>query len=266
MPEGDTIHRLAARLRRVLVGREVRAFTAHPIAEVVLRTVVGRTVAAVEARGKNLLVRLDDGRILHLHLRMLGRVRVEAPSRERAGAPPQLRLEVDGAVVTGRRLPVLRLLRADQASRAPELAQLGPDLLDSEFDPRVALERLRALQSLEIGEALLVQKALAGIGNVYKSEVLYLERTPPRARVRSLDDAHLARLIACAQTLMKRNLGAGARRTRQSLSGPRLWVYGRGGKPCLSCGTAIETLRQGAPPGRSTYHCPSCQAEATKAG
>jgi endonuclease-8 len=272
VPEGDTIARLARRLARALVGKEVRRAS--------LPALVGRSVAAVDARGKNLLVRFDDGRVLHVHLRMVGRVRVarEAPEPRlgrdaRRGA---LHLAVDGAVVTGWRIPVLRLLSASEgrrallsrASAAPavrtsDLASLGPDVAAAAFDEAEALRRLRALGPQPVADALVVQRAVAGIGNVYKSEVLFLERVDPRTRVRELDDARLLGLVRRARALLLANLrGRGPRRTRASLTGagPRLWVYGRAGERCLACGAAIARLSQGLPGApRSTYHCPSCQ-------
>jgi endonuclease-8 len=257
MPEGDTIKILAARLARVLVGKEVRAFESHVIADDVARTVVGKRVSAVEARGKNLLVRFDDGRALHVHLRMLGRIRVD-PSVKYMRFRPQLLLSVDGAVVTGRRIPVLRLLSGEAAERrAPDLATLGPDLLADDFDEAEALRRLRSLGARPIAEALLVQSALAGIGNVYKSETLFMERVDPRTPVRELDDARLTALVRRARSLLKLNTKLrGPRRTRSSLAGPRVWVYDRAGRACLVCKTPIARIHQG---GRSTYHCPTCQ-------
>jgi len=262
MPEGDSIHRLAARLGPRLVGRQVRAFEAHDIADAVAETVVGHTVVAVEARGKNLLVRFDDERALHIHLRMLGRVGFERPRstywRPRR-VPHQLRLDVGGAVVIGDRIPVLRLLRASAVRRAPDLAGLGPDLLAKELDADECVKRLRALGARPIGEALLVQRALAGIGNIYKSETLFLERVDPRAPVAALEDAQLRGLVRRAAALLAANLGNGPRITRPALAGARFWVYGRRDKACFRCGTAITMIRQGAPPGRSSYYCGSCQ-------
>ena len=262
MPEGDTIHRLAARLGPRLVGRRVRAFAAHDIEDAVADSVVGHTVVAVEARGKNLLVRFDDARVLHIHLRMLGRVGIERP-RSTYWRPRhvthQLRLDVEGAVVVGDRIPVLRLLRAGDERSAPDLASLGPDLLAQEVDEEECVKRLRALGRRSIGEALLVQRALAGIGNVYKSETLFLERIDPRTPVAKLDDSALLGLVRRAAALLGANLGRGPRATRPALAGPRLWVYGRRDRACFRCGTAVAMIRQGAPPGRSSYYCPSCQ-------
>ena len=268
MPEGDSIHRLAATLRPRLVGGRVRSFNARDIADSVAETVVGHTVVAVEARGKNLLVRFDDGRTLHVHLRMLGRLGLERPRsaywRPPSGGPlrhpHQLRLDVEGAVVVGDRIPVLRLLRAGAEQRAPDLRGLGPDLVAAVFEESECVARLRALgPKRPIGEALIVQRALAGIGNIYKSETLFLEHVDPSAPVAALDDATLHSLVSRASTLLKANLGAGPRITRSSLSGSRFWVYGRRGRACFRCGGTIEMMRQGAPPGRSTYHCRGCQ-------
>lgn len=262
MPEGDSLHRLAAKLGPVLEGREVLAFRARRLSDAAARSLVGRRVVSVTAKGKNLLVRVDDGRVLHVHLAMHGRVFVERP-RSAFWAPPRgepdMRLAVDGAAVVGQRLPVLRLLTASEERRAPDLAGLGPDLTASGWDEPEAIARLRALPDRAIAEALLVQRAVAGIGNVYKSEVCFLERVDPRTRLSELDDAELQALLRRASALLRANVGDGPRVTRRSLGGSRLWVYGRGGRACLRCGAPIVRFLQGAPPGRSTYACPTCQ-------
>jgi endonuclease-8 len=262
MPEGDSIHRLAAQLRPRLVGGRVRSFDAHDIADSVAATVVGHAVVAVEARGKNLLVRFDDGRTLHVHLRMLGRVGFERPRSaywKPRTTPHQLRMDVEGAVVVGDRIPVLRLLRAGAEERAPDLRGLGPDLLAAQVDVDECIVRLRALGKRPIGEALMLQRALAGIGNIYKSETLFLERVNPSAPVSSLDEGTLRALVLRASELLRQNLGDGPRVTRPGLAGPRFWAYGRQGRTCLRCTGTIERMQQGAPPGRSTYHCRGCQ-------
>jgi len=268
MPEGDSIHRLAGRLAPVLVGRRVKSFRANEIAEDVAVTLVGQRIEDVVARGKNLLVRFEDGRTLHIHLRMLGRVRFERPRstywRPRI-VPSQLRLEVEGAAVTGDRIPVLRLLRAGAEKRSPDLAGLGPDLLAEVVDEAECVRRLRGLGKRSIGEALLVQRALAGIGNIYKSETLFLERLDPSTPVADVSDEMLLALVRRASGLLKKNVRRGARVIRTSLGGPRFYVYGREGKPCFRCKTRIVMIRQGAAPGRSTYHCPRCQARPARA-
>jgi endonuclease-8 len=265
MPEGDSLHRLAARLRPVFAGRSVTSLRARRIPDAAADELVGLEVLAVEAHGKNLLVKFAGGRVvLHVHLRMNGRVFVERP-RSAFWAPrrettPDLRLEVKGASVVGRDLPVCRLLRAREGERV--IAELGPDLLGDVYDEEEAVRRLARLGELAIGPALLVQRVTAGIGNVYKSEVLFLEGVDPRAPVSSLETTTLRALLQRARVLLQRNVGPGAgeaRTTRTALRGPRLWVYGRKGEPCLRCGTAIEVLRQGPEAGRSTYFCPRCQ-------
>lgn len=262
MPEGDSLFRLADRIRPVLAGRAVTAFEAHAIDDAVAASVVGHVVAEVEARGKNLLVRFDDGRALHIHLRMLGRLGIERPRSAfyapRAGRP-QLRLATSAGAIVGRKIPVVRLLVAGGEARAPELARLGPDLVREGLDEDDAIARLRALGAKPIGEALLVQRAVAGIGNVYKSEVLFLERTDPRAPTSRVDDDHLRRLVRRASFLLRKNLGHGPRTTRASLTGQRLWVYGRDGRACFRCKGPIVRFYEPGPNGRSTYHCPSCQ-------
>lgn len=273
MPEGDSIHRLAAKLAP-LVGKDVKALSSHEIPDKVAATVVGHRITAVAARGKNLLIRFDDGRCLHIHLRMLGRVSIERP-RSTFWKPRtfshQLRLEVDGTVVVGNKIPVLRLLQPGAELRDPGLAKLGPDLLlapasepDADpavsFDPAECVARLRALAPRSIGDAILVQRALAGIGNIFKSETLFVERVDPRRFVRDVPDEALHRIVQTASSLMRRNVRPGKRVVRASLAGPRFWVYRRDKRPCLRCkeGVIVRIL-QGATPGRSTYFCPSCQ-------
>jgi endonuclease-8 len=138
------------------------------------------------------------------------------------------------------------------------LARLGPDLLGEGFDPARARARLRACGSRPVGEALLDQSVLAGVGNVYKSEVLFICRVSPLDPVSALDDATLDRLVGEARRLLQANLGPGPRRTTSALSPLPLHVYHRGGRPCRACGSPIVRIVQGLQP-RSTYLCPRCQ-------
>jgi endonuclease-8 len=268
MPEGDSLYRLAAKLAPVLEGRVVTACSARRMTNDTVRSLVGHRIESVTSKGKNLLVRFDDGRVLHVHLAMEGRMFVERP-RSAFWKPeafePDLRIVVDGGSVVGRRLPTLRLLSAVQAARVPDLAGLGPDLVRAGWDEDEALKRLRALpKEREVADALLVQRVIAGIGNVYKSEVLFLEKIDPRTPVARLSDEVLVAVLRRASDLLKKNLGNGPRTTRATLGGARLWVYGRGGRPCFRCQTAIVRFVQGPGPeaGRSTYYCPVCQAPA----
>lgn len=263
MPEGDTIWRTARTLHAALSGKAVLAFASSlpPVAAAARRLgVVGQTVEAVEARGKHLLVRFSGGAVLHTHQGMRGSWRLArtAGGAGSARTHPRAVIETAGVVAACTRAPVVELLSRAQAAAHPALSRLGPDLLGAGFDPVAARRRLRARGETPIGVALMDQTALAGIGNVYKSEVLFLCGVSPRARVRDLDDGTIDRLVAKAGELLRRNLGPGPRRTTSALSPLRLWVYRRSGEPCRRCGTAIERVVQGDE-ARSTYFCPACQ-------
>jgi endonuclease VIII len=282
MPEGDTLHRTADGLRPYLVGRPVTAARANgpgPVPQV--GRLVGSTVDSVEAIGKNLLIRFDNGLELRTHLRMNGSWHRYRPG-ERWRRPParaRLVLEVPGAVAVCFDAPVVELLETRAEALHPALAALGPDLLGPSFDvddgAAEALRRLRepARAERSVAQALLDQRALAGIGNVYKSEVLFIERVDPWAHVGDLDDATLGRLIAAARRLLMANAdrrgGAPGRRRGHaervttggdpSAAGQPLWVYGRAGRPCRRCGTLISRRPQGSDLPRLTYWCPGCQ-------
>jgi endonuclease VIII len=260
MPEGDTIWRTARALHAALAGKTVVAFgSSLPAVAAAARrlAVVGQTIAAVEAHGKHLLVRFERGAVLHTHQGMRGGWHLFRQTRAR-GRLARAVLETADAVAVCSLSPVVELLSASQARAHPALARLGPDLLKPDFDPATARRRLRARGELPVGVALMDQTALAGIGNVYKSEVLFLCGVSPFARVSDLDDGTIDRLVAKARELLSRNLGAGMRRTTSPLAAGRLWVYRRSGQPCRRCGTAIARGVQGEQ-ARSTYFCPACQ-------
>jgi endonuclease-8 len=272
VPEGDTIWRAARALDRALSGKIVRSFESSlPVVSAAAERlqIVGRLLVRVEARGKHLLFAfggppatagqsLAPGPVLHTHQGMHGRWLIQPTAAAAQARPAQVELDVGDVRARCVRAAVVELLAARGAAHHPALARLGPDLLSESFDPTRARARLRARGDLEIGVALLDQTALAGIGNVYKSEVLFLCRVAPRARVSELDDASLDRLIETARRLMSANLGPGPRRTTSSLSAERLLVYRRTGRPCRRCGGAISRLVQGEQ-ARSTYFCPRCQ-------
>jgi len=157
----------------------------------------------------------------------------------------------------------VELFSAAEAAAHPGLRALGPDVLAADFDPAAARVCLRARGEAEIGAALLDQTAMAGIGNVYKSAILFLERVDPFACVGALTDETLDRLVAAAARLMRRNLGSGARRTRSDLSPEPLWVYGRAGMPCRRCGASVQRAPQGEQR-RATSWCPACQRSAVR--
>jgi endonuclease-8 len=266
MPEGDTIHRTVRRLARALVGKSVVRVVGS-VTSVTRAGLEGRRVDAVEAVGKNLTVRFDDGRVLHTHMRMTGEWHLYR-SGERWWRPEhEARVALEVAPANGDpalvavcfAAPVVKL---DAAARVDaKLAVLGPDVLADTFDAAEAVARLRAAPARPIGDALMDQRALAGVGNVYKSEVLFAERVDPRAPVSALDDATLARLVATARSFMKRNAAAGstvARTTTRGFAAGPLAVYRRSGRACPRCGASIARIVQGAL-NRATYFCPRCQ-------
>jgi endonuclease-8 len=269
MPEGDTIHRAARTLDRVLGGQTLSAVES-PIPQIASAGLEGASVSRVEARGKNLLVLFDDGRVLHTHMRMSGSWHVYRPGErwQRPRRHARVVLATPEFVTVCFDAPVVRLLRPGATERDAKLAALGPDMLAPGFDRSEARRRLRALGEMEIGEALLRQSAVAGIGNVYKSETLFLCRQDPFAPVGGLSDRSLELVLDTARRLMSASLHGGARATRRSLTRltrERTWVYGRRGRPCRRCGTSIRMRRQGVE-GRSTYWCPSCQAGPERPG
>jgi endonuclease VIII len=273
VPEGDTLFRTAAGLRPYLVGRTVTAArTGGPGAVPQVARIVGREITSVESLGKNLLIRFDNDLELRTHLRMNGSWHRYRPGERwrRPAGRARLVIEVPGAVAVCFDAPVVELLEVRAEALHPSLGGLGPDLLAPEFDADEAIRRLRdpSRAGLAIGEALLDQHALAGIGNIWKNETLWTERVSPFAPVGSLDDETLARLVGTARRLLRASAGItttgvrGPTTGRRSESGPRS-VYGRTGRPCLRCGTPIVSTQQGTEIPRTTYWCPSCQPAPT---
>ena len=268
MPEGDTLFRAARSLDAVLAGRRVFAFRSS-LGERVDDGRVGRAIERVRSRGKNLFVVFEDGFSLHVHLGMQGAFRIA--TREAPRPLPRdaaLFLEVDDGTrvvcVTPSRLALLRGDEERQASpfgTAP--LQLGPDLLAPSFSAERALAGFHARAKdggvgAAIGDVLMMQHVVAGIGNVYKSEILFLEKVWPFKLVAELDDAALGRVLIRARDLLRRNaLAASGLRITRPGDGGRHWVYRRSGKPCFTCGHRIAMKRQGG--GRSTYFCGTCQ-------
>jgi endonuclease VIII len=271
VPEGDTLYRTAAGLRPYLVGRAVTAARTNgpgPVPQA--HRLIGRTIDSVDSVGKNLIIRFDGGLELRTHLRMNGSWHRYRPGEawRRPPARARLVLEVPGAVAVCFDAPVVELFEARAAAIHPALSRLGPDLLDPAFDAAEAHRRLRepTRAATEIAVALLDQRALAGIGNVYKNEVLWIERVSPFVGVADVDDETLDRLIATARRLLVANAGPSHGVERITTTGDRgapgpLYVYGRGGRPCRRCRTPIASARQGSDLPRTTYWCPTCQGE-----
>jgi endonuclease-8 len=269
MPEGDTLFRAAMVLRKALLGQVVTEFETsvdtvravaadHPVA--------GREVASVDARGKHLLITFgtppEPALVLHTHLRMTGSWHIYRPGEpwRKPERYAKVVLRTAEWVAPCFSAPVVELLTERQAARHAQLQALGPDAMTEEFDREDALARLRRHPDVEIGVALMNQRLLAGVGNVYKSEVLFIRRVCPFSRVGELAAGALEGLVDEAHRLMRLNQTQGARRTMFGLrESERLWVYGRSGEPCRVCGEAIRMRRQGMD-ARSTYYCPRCQA------
>lgn len=263
MPEGDTIRRAATRMHAALAGRTVTAFRSRlaPLAMAARRhRVLGSVVTAVEARGKHLLVRFSTGAALHSHMGMTGSWHLyRVGSRWRKSeALARVVLEAGDVIAVCFVPRVVELLPAADEAAHPALTRLGPDVLAPARDPAPAVAGLRARGQDEIGAAILDQTALAGVGNIYKSESLFLSGVDPFARVASLDDATLTRIVRTAMREMHRSVRDGTGEVDGQARG-RYWVYRRSGQPCRRCGTIVTMARQG-PLRRSTYWCAQCQA------
>jgi endonuclease-8 len=256
MPEGDTLHRTAERLRPALAGGRVTRFSAPRLRGD--RPGPAARVEDVEARGKNLLVHFDDGLTLRTHLRMTGSWHIYRTGERWQQSPGRARavIEVDtGWVAVCFAAPVVETYRRGGPEPAP-LARLGPDLCCDDDDLDAVLDRWTALAEPddEVGVLLLDQRIASGIGNVYRSEVLFFCGLDPFTPAAEIDAATRRRLYATAGRLLRANLTTTRRRT----VGDGLAVYGRPGRPCPRCGTPVRTRRQGEQ-ARSVYWCPNCQ-------
>ncbi|MFE6843109.1 Fpg/Nei family DNA glycosylase [Streptomyces sp. NPDC057686] len=260
MPEGDSVWRVAARLHTALAGRELTRCDLR-VPRFATSDLTGRTTLDVTPRGKHLLARFEGGLTLHTHLGMDGAWRVFAAHEKWHGGPAhEIRavLATAGHTAVGYRLPVVELLRTADEGRA--VGHLGPDLLGPDWDADEAAARLLAAPGRPLGEALLDQRNLAGIGNIYKSELCFLAQVTPWTPVGDLPDppTTAVRLAGAAHRLLRANTGD--RRIRNTTGsrrpGQELFVYGRTHRPCLRCGTPVREAPQND---RPTYWCPRCQ-------
>jgi endonuclease-8 len=245
VPEGDAIHRAAIRLQ-VLAGQRLEVETPHPRAATkgLAERLDGRLLESVEAVGKNVLLRFEGGLVLRSHLRMSGRWRVEPRGARRSGKP-WLILRGDDYEAVLWNGPVLELGRD-----AGRLEHLGPDILGKPPDFDAMLERLRKeAQSRAVGDALLDQRLVAGIGNMWKAEALWQSRVSPWRALADVPDEELREALVAANRLMRGRLD-GAR--------PLHHVYRRVGRACHRCGTVIRSYPQGEA-ARTAYWCPGCQ-------
>ncbi len=263
MPEGDTLHRTAHTLNRVL-GQQRLVRVRSSVPAIAHAELAGHVVQGVTALGKNLLIRFDDGRVLHTHLKMRGSWHVYRPGERFQRPEHQARvvLEVADALAVCFAAPTVRLLAANSVANDAYLSGLGPDLIRDEFDEDKAVAGLLALAEVSIGEAVMAQTALSGIGNIYKSETLFLCGVNPFALVSSLDRAAATTIVQKARELLRlsvRSLTDQRSTTRGKAEGS-YWVYSCSGRACRVCGNLVRMQRQGEQQ-RSTYFCATCQSK-----
>jgi endonuclease VIII len=274
MPEGDTIFRAARTLDRALAGHQVVRF--ESVLPALTRVhedtpITGRTIESVTAAGKHVLMRFSGDLTLRTHMRMNGSWHIYRPGERwrRPRRDMRVLIATSGFEAVGFNVPVAEFLEDQGMARQEDLRLMGPDLLGETFDEDEAIRRFRARGATDIADALLNQRVVAGAGNVYKSEVLFLCKVDPFTAVRLVSDERLRQVLATARKYLRANVidhtarivtYTGYRRTTgRADPSERLYVYGRTGKPCRTCGTLIRVKAQG-PDARLTYWCPSCQA------
>ncbi|HYM61946.1 MAG TPA: DNA-formamidopyrimidine glycosylase family protein [Thermoanaerobaculia bacterium] len=267
MPEGDTIFRTAATLHRALAGKAVTRFETvlAKLARVDDDTpVVGRTIERVIAVGKHLLIELSGDLWLRTHMRMSGSWHIYRPGErwQKRRADMRVVIVTRDFEAVAFNVPIAEFRTSRDLDRDPELRELGPDLLGAAFDAAEAVRLARQHSDCEIADLLLNQHIAAGIGNVYKSEVLFVSGIDPFRMASTISDPDLSTVFERARKLLLLNVrdtrGSNRKTTGSANPSHRLWVYGRGGEPCRKCGTAIEARKQG-PDARVTFWCARCQ-------
>ncbi len=274
MPEGDTIFRAARTLQRALAGQVVTRFeTVLPhLARVHEDSpITGRTVDLVDSNGKWLMMHFSGDLILLTHMLMSGSWHIYRPGEPWQRSRYHMRVLIGTAdiLAVAFNVPIAEFHTEKTLGARAGFSKLGPDVLKSAFDEAAAVAKLHSRPELEIAVALLTQSVLAGIGNVFKSEVCFACGIHPFRSVASLSTHELEKVVAASRKLMLANVAetsgdriltyTGFRRTTgRSDPSERLWVYGRVGQPCRRCGTAIESRKQGED-ARITFWCPQCQ-------
>lgn len=262
MPEGDTVWRTATRLHQALAGQPLTTWDLR-WGELATTDYVGATTLEVVSRGKHVLQRLDAGVTLHSHLRMEGQWRIEeaAALTSRQRSNPQIRALVgtERWAALGLRLGMLDLVPT--ASEDTLVGHLGPDVLGPDWDADRAVAHLHAAGQTPIGEAMLDQRNLAGVGTLWASESLFLQRLSPWTAAGDLDEKVLAALVERAHRL----IDTARHHAVQSSTGVRRlgetsYVHGRSGRPCRRCGGPVRVAMIGAAPQeRTMFYCPRCQ-------
>ena len=276
MPEGDAIYRAARALHNALAGHKVIKFeTAYAhLARVDVDTpLVGRAIERCEAAGKHLLIRFQGDLILRTHMRMSGSWHLYRHGERWQRAPHTMRLRLDTEqwVAVAFNVPVAEFISSRTLETTDPVATLGPDLLKPNFDRAEAVRRVIAAGAMPIADALLNQRLVTGMGNIYKCEVLFLAGVHPDTPASGVPVAQLEPLLDTAQSLLAANVREGTpgqiqtyrslRRTdKMANASDSFWVYARAGKPCRKCGTPIESKQSGLN-ARRTYWCPRCQPD-----
>jgi endonuclease-8 len=265
VPEGDTLARIAAVLRPVLAGKRIVAARGRP-GGARLDLVVGASIANVEARGKHLLIGFDNGLTLHTHLGMNGswhRYRADERWRRPASRAVAVLTTTDATAVCFD-APTVELLETRALAAHPVLKALGGNIATTDFDIDAALAALREPRraGMAVGDALIDQRALAGLGNVYRSELPFIERLNPLTPLAAVSDDVLRSMLERGSALVRANSAGGPRVTTPAGTPGNVHVYGRTGRPCPRCGTRIVSQSTRARPEsspRRAYWCPACQ-------
>jgi endonuclease-8 len=275
MPEGDTIFRTARTLGRALTGKVITRFESGYAQLAVAddnMPFAGQTITQVEARGKWLLIYLSAGSILVTHMLMKGSWHIYRPGErwQEMRSNARIILETSDFVAVAFRVPVARMHTTESLARDKAIPKPEGDVLRETFDTAAAVRRMQSRTTEELAHVLLRQHVLAGVGNVFKSEICFLLGHSPFKKIADLTAQQLEEIVNTAQRLLAANVledsgdgivtyrGMNRRTTRNADPGANLWVYGRKGEACRRCGTIIQRCLQG-PDARSTYWCPTCQ-------
>jgi endonuclease VIII len=275
MPEGDTIFRTARALSRAMLQKPITRFettNAQLTAANDQAPFAGQTITHIEARGKWLFMHFSGGNILATHMLMSGSWHIYKPGDpwQDKAANARILIAAADSIAVGFRIPIARIYTEQTLVRERKIPRSGQDVLSAGFDAKAARHRLMSRPDDELGNALLRQDVLAGVGNVFKSEICFLLGLNPFRKVASVSQAQAEEIVATAQRLLAANVledssdqlvtysGKHRRTTNNANPGASLWVYGRKNEPCRRCGTPIERGLE-APNARSTYWCPACQ-------
>ncbi len=275
MPEGDTIFRTARALGRALADKPVTGFrSTYPLLTRFSddTPVVGQIVASVESRGKWLLIHFSGGGTLATHMLMSGSWHIYRHGERWQQPHVNMRIVLENSeyVAVGFRVPMAKMMKSREVERTLRIPPQSIDVLSAEFDAVEVARRILAHGSEEIGDVLLHQEVIAGVGNVFKSEICFVTATNPFCKVAALDATQVATIVSASRRLVKANVledsgdaivtygGRKRRTTNETDPSASLWVYGRNGEPCRHCGEPIRRRIQG-PDARVTFWCQQCQ-------